>query len=796
MLLPDDPDERDALDRAVTARLRRPLVRVRADWARDGSYEHPVADLSDWVESVEVERSQTSDLPAEVGLIDGYTSAEATVELSGARGDGRHAVDTFNPWNTGGPLYGRGLVTTDLAVDLGLATDVGQVMLRQFTGPVRKVSPDYAARTVELSALDPADRLRALITLPWGSLTRATYEADPRGYPWTTNTQWALDYVLRRNGIFASPPPPSERTLFAATLHGGHVAEIASQTFAPRSTIRLPVYSGPYYRTDPGGYAHPHDMLAPSGSFDDPPSCQYIADGQVYLAPGEGMGISVLAVLGEGPDRGTADRSRMVLVILTESGSHYLQLMADRDGGVTLEYVADGAVDMALTLPPDRFGGRDWHDLTVHMAARDRDELEVNFLTGGGTHGWGGDTFSVATLPLSGLRAATRVSVYQPVPMTNVSVWMRPDAPPAVSAPNFGHESQADLDPGLNEVTALPRVTAADSWELLQEITAAEFGLFGFAEDGRPFFTSRDTLADRTGQVVRELRTTASIKELASEANADTIRNSIAWRARPSWSSPVLETVVEAEEQREFQVVPGVTVFDIELPADVLLADGVNQVPHWDAEFWADSKDQIVHGFAAQRNAGGADVDAYADPPLMELWWELAGPRLGRLTVVNNAGERVNLAAAGDGRDGEPALKLGGQRIVDGVESVGEMRRPGSIAIYGERGYEMAESDWRQLRAPQARVAGSLLASLANPVPVIEDVPIVGDPRLRIGDLVRLTDRDQLTLRATVARTKQGASRSDGLHTTLSVRPLASPGLGVLDDDTHGRLDDTMILAP
>lgn len=798
MIEPDSSEEREAFAAAVTAGHRRPLVRLRADWDRDGQYGHPLSDLSEWVEEVEVERSRTSELPAEVGLIDGYTSAEATVTLQGRRRDGGHAVDELSPWNESAELYGVPKVTADLQADLGLATSEGEVLLRQFTGPMRSLTADYQKRTVEVSALDPAENLRAIVTLPAGSMTRTTFEANPRGYPWTTNTQWALDYVLRRNEVYASPPPPPFGTIFAATMHGSHVAETAAQTFSPRSERLLPSYSGSYYRVEhEDGGPHPHGMLAPRGYYDpdDSPSCQYIAAGQLYLpGAGSGFGISALAVIGETTEPlGSNTDERLLLILPQDDGDTYWwELRARADGGVALLLIANSATEHVFALDGVTIGARGWQHLDYHVEFTAADQCTVRLLIGGLIYSW--SDVSVTPMPLTGLRAATRVSLYHPIPFTNAYVWLAATPPPGGSWPNADHVSEADLDVGLNELTALPEVVAAESWELLQEIVAAEYGLLGHDEDGRPYFRSRDTLAAQAaGDPVRELRTTSSIKELASEVNADTIRNSIVWRAQPAWLSSTLDSVVVAEEQREFQVIPGVTVFEIPLASNVVLGDGVNTVPHWDAVFWDDNEADIIHGFAAQRNVSGNDVAAYQSPPLMEMWWERTGPQVGRLTVINNANERVNLACA---ENDEPALKLGGQVIGPGVETVGEVTRPGSIAIHGQRGFEMEESPWRQLIPPQTRVAGSLIATLANPVPVIEDIPIVGDPRLEIGDPVRVTDRDNLSVRGTVARTNHGASRKDGLYSTVSVRPLAPPGFGILDDDRRGLLDDTMILAP
>lgn len=773
----------DALAAAVTARTRRPLARVRADWHRDGDYEHPLSDLTPWLESVEVERSLTSDLPVEAGLVDGFASAEATVVLSGRRPSGEHAADALSAYDESSPLYGDPLVTSDLQIDLGLATADGPRLLRQFTGPIRSVAADHVARTVEVAALDPADRIRALVTLPNGSLTRATYRDEPRAYPWTTNSQWVIDFLLRRNGVFASPAPHPD-AVFSATLHGSHIAEIAAQSFNPRSEELAGPYPGSWFEVAD----HPFGMLHPRGDWEVAPSCQHVAAGPLPLGVGEGVGFSAWAKYGEWAE-GTTDRGgdrRLVFINLAEGV--WIEAGLTGEGGVYSRF-QNGDDGNTVALSPDNIGPEEWRFVGVHVAFTDFDRFDF-ILNIGGNIWILSDVEIDSPVELVDLHASPRVSVYQPVQVSNVAVWSAP-LPPSGAWPGQNHTSEADLDPGLNELTYLPEVTAEDSWEVLQDVVNAEFGVLGFDEWGRFFFRARDSTAADVGTVERTFHTSASIKELASEVNSDTIRNAIGWSSQNGFVAADNEIIYESEDRAEFHTIGGVTLFDIPIPP-LTLIPLTAEVPHLTAAQWEAFDETIVWGYAASFNVDNAEVPN--DQGLIRVEWDLIGPRLGRLTVYNNTRQRVNFALPGS--DGEARLRLYGTPIALEPEVVGERVRPGSIALHGERGFKLPASPWRQLAAPQNAVAGSLLGQLATPIPVIEDVPVIGDPRLQIGDTVRLVDRDRLQVRATVVKINRGYGATDGLADTISVRPLAPPGYGVLDDDRLGRLDDTLILAP
>jgi hypothetical protein len=360
--------------------------------------------------------------------------------------------------------------------------------------------------------------------------------------------------------------------------------------------------------------------------------------------------------------------------------------------------------------------------------------------------------------------------------------------------PGEFHTAEASIDPGLNWLTHLPDVAAADSWAVLQDVVGAEFGTLGFAEGGEPFFRSRVSAVSDTTSVEKTYTTSRSIKELAAEVSTDTIRNVVGWESRAAFSDWNPQVLFEAQTYYQFNVIPGITQFVIPVPPLWIVPEAY-ELPHFSAEQWERDKADIVWGYVAYFPVpvGLGEVPEGE----ARITWSLIAPRTGLLTIENLSPRRFELRMPDgtDGTVGEPALRLYGHPVAPEPATLAERVRPGSLALYGERGYRLPESPWRQLDGPANAIAGSLLANLANPLPIIEDVPVVGDPRVQIGDTVRLRDRDRLEVVGTVVKVTRRLSDADGLADTIAVRPIAPPGFGLLDDERY-RLDETLTLAP
>lgn len=167
---------------AITSRERQPVVRLTADFGRDGSfgtfdpgvfrevysdtYEAAgnLNDLTPFVVSASVDKSLSTDLPDAAKLDTGYGAAAGSVTLAGSLG-GLPLTQVFtaydNPLSNLAPRIG-----TSVRLEMGMRTSVGVETLRQLTGTVRNVSIDPDAGTVNLDLLDYRDKVRTPVSLP------------------------------------------------------------------------------------------------------------------------------------------------------------------------------------------------------------------------------------------------------------------------------------------------------------------------------------------------------------------------------------------------------------------------------------------------------------------------------------------------------------------------------------------------------------------------------------------------------------------------------------------------------
>lgn len=170
-----------ALATALTSQERTIVVRVKADWGRDGTFSYDpgvfrdvfsdtfegigdIGDLSPFVESVSVDRSLSTDLPDAARLNAGFGAAEASVTLAGLLDAGMPLTQVLSAHTGSASLLRR--VTTPIYVELGAVGASGPEYVRQFTGRIRSVGVDPGGRSVTLSALDGREKLSKPVALP------------------------------------------------------------------------------------------------------------------------------------------------------------------------------------------------------------------------------------------------------------------------------------------------------------------------------------------------------------------------------------------------------------------------------------------------------------------------------------------------------------------------------------------------------------------------------------------------------------------------------------------------------
>jgi hypothetical protein len=765
---------------AVGAPLRRPVARLRADWDRDGLFAHARSDLTPVLSEVTVERSLTGDLPDAVSLIEGYASAALTATLEGAWADAQTAAAVLSPYREDSPLYRRPTLGVPVEADFGFA---GGALVRQFTGQIRSLRPDSRSRRVALTALDPADRLRALVSLPvYGIYRRDLVRYGRSGVPWSTNSTWVIDYILRRNGIYHAPPPRSDAIL-SVTNNGGLAAEVGFANDVVKNPWRGPYDGTSVWTTGPFG------GLATPGWWDHPipvPFQNYYCSDQIRLLPGVGFGMSTWTYVGTGAN-GDGTQSRILSELIPSSNAasgtltDFYRLNGSNTGRFSVSVLSAGLATQTFFFGVAQ--SAKWRYVSVHVKVNSNSTVTLTCRADGSTTVFTANITSshrsLVWYPLA------RAITYFRARLANHQVWLAPEAP--TTYPDETFTSKAALTRGANELDYLPDVQLAESWGLLQDVAGAEYAVVGFDEAGVFFFRPRSVTTDPS-TVEREITADRSLIDLAGEVNIDTVRNVIGIAARDGFFGDYV-AVIDSKDPLEFESPVGVWTFAVTLPP--LTTGPTDQaIPAVTAAQWQATT--YTWGFVAVQ-AADTTIEVSAG---VGVEYVHTGGRTGQV-IVRNYSEfpvRFQLPSA---TGGQGALRVAGFRVEMANEQVETVRSDGSIAAYGERGLPLGASAWRQRIEPLREIAGGVLATLANPLPVIAGVPVVSDPRLQLGDTVRLVDpTGQGSLRATVVDINRSLALDTGkLTERLGVRPVAPPALGILDDPELGLLDSTLIMA-
>jgi hypothetical protein len=744
------PDDLD-LAAAVDAPERTPRVRLLADWDRDQSFNHPLTDLSGVVDEVSIERALTGDLPAETTLIEGYTTAKLTARVSGQRPDDpRDIARMLSPIRADSPLFGKPSVDVPVRCDLGLTTPVGERMLRQFTGTVRRLDVASATRTVELEALDPADKLRAAVTLPLYAERLATYYSATANYHAYTNTQWLVDFCLRRNGIYFSPPP-RPTAMWAMTGHGSLAPDIGGNTQLSAETFAAP---GAALFVD-GRYG-----LAANGSTDVYTEVTYNS----AIGPYDIRNPFTLEFLVKAGGSNTfhARSTGSLLTVrsrfATGSG-HSVEIAISPTGQLLCRVYISTSVQGSFT-GPTITGPAAWHSVGLWLVASAQTRII--------TYAWqlDGVATPIQTSQANALvtfdtnpRAEIKVALSLPMQCMQIS------AGPATWPPSdwrVAHASQADLDTGLNWMTGLPDVHNADSWDTIRQAVAAEYGLVGFNEFGRFFFRTR-TSTQSTAQPAatgRTLTAAVSLADLRVSTSIDSVRNQITATITPRAESTAPVTVWQTTAVDEY-VIPANTTVRVKVTMPHRAKTSFMFLTNTPTANWTDTAP--VNGYCPVNVTTGAYVSTNVTVAL-----EHEDDEYSFFLRLINTNTFAIMFAAGT----RPALRVAGIDSVEIPPIQHSRNNPASAATWGSRVLALPDNPFRQRADTAETVSALLLDDLADPVPVLDDIPVTGDPRTQLADLVTLHDPDGLggPIRGSVIGIRRNLSDTSGLADTLTIR--------------------------
>lgn len=740
------------LNEALASADQTIVATLLADWDRD-SYNNPLSDLMPAASSITVESSATGDLPIEAGLVEGFASAQLTATLDGTLADGvTQAVDALAPYRSDSALFGKALLTAPITCDMGLNTTSGAQYVTQFTGQVRSIRVDSAARSAELVAADPAELLRAPITLPAYGTRR--WNLTSLGNLFGVRTQAIIDFVLRKNGIYASPEPHPQAQM-SCTGHGWLAAEIGTNLSMPNDLF-VPFTGDEWWVPGPFG------MLAVGAVSGSQAYQQFLAREQYSPTAGNGIGMSAWVLTGSD-------------TVLPGVGLNFA-LSPCLDGyQMDMQFGSSGGL-IGLILNTTNFSfispattPTHWQYVGLHFQHNIGGTTTITFRNEGVNSVGSGTTpaMTAAVSPFLSVQAWT-----QGVPWSNFQVWYDPN-PPVGSWPGEVHTSQADLDAGLNLMTHLPDVVNTDSWTVIKDAAAAEYGLVGFSELGRFFFRSRDHATDPTS-IEKTVTADTSLQGLAVTSNIDGVRNIITtettakYLAGPTGTLVQGPMIVNSTDAAEFNSPANkVTVWAVPLAYGEIPIYTINTLGRIDSVNWTADDSTIDDGYVVV-NALSPTTEITSGVTVLFL---AAGDRLGWLVVYNTNAVPIQFSTISS----TPAMRVVGCRLTDNPVVLNQVTDLSSISIYGSRTLQVPASDYRQLSTPLEPVASTLLSELSAPIPILDNIVTNGDPGLQLADTVRIEDPNTNgTIFATVVKIVR---RFDGgqLTDTLSVRPVTPP---------------------
>jgi hypothetical protein len=780
---------------AVNADVRRIVYKVEVDWNRDGLYTHTFSNLTTVVKSIGVNRDINNSLPQETTLVEGFHAAQLTIRLGGTRpGDAQTIAHTVSMWRTDSVLFGQSRTGVPVRVYIGHRFWNGiEVQPQQFQGVITDCRVVSSAREVTLICQDPSDGMRAAIDLPGWAMPEMISKYTGGSLVLKTNSQWVIDHVFRRNEYYMSPPCHA-KTSFALTLHGSLAPERGHQAWFWIRDGGLTSEESPYLPGRPGW------GLAWGGSSRWWAAVTYRSNFTNFAAAVNQTLVIQCQVNTDYADKVFPGQDGVLLS--WSSGATYLSgsswiVHITSTRRIMVNAYRDTSL-VSSVLGPTL--GTGWQDMWV--------EIELGASLATSTYRWVGGTST--SVDLSGLTNPVtvlynRIVLFAQLPMHDLQISDRTGLATQATIYNAGAWTpEVDIDTGLNDVVGLPLRRGVNSWDLLKEVVAAEFGVLGFTEAGRPFFRNRDTVRRSTLTTVKTIDQVKVLSDFGLTERSGSVRNNVTinYASRfitgPNDAYGVYEVIYALKDPSQFLLPPGATTVDVTIDEPNAIVD-TNALTQFTTAQWNDPASVIgigdlKHGFVTVDTTGAAVTTGITATVLVPLSpQDTKQQDVLRIIFVNNTQSFVQFKTI----DGHPALHVRGLKYFEGQTATLSYKRQGSITRYGERVLELPQSDWHQLPTSLQKVAVSLLKDLQTPVPVVDQIEAVGDCRLQLQDTVLVEDRGGLGGPMTCQVT--GISREltdlgDGkvkLTDRLSVRPLAAPGKWILGHPTWSILGQT-----
>lgn len=338
-------------------------------------------------------------------------------------------------------------------------------------------------------------------------------------------------------------------------------------------------------------------------------------------------------------------------------------------------------------------------------------------------------------------------------PVTTTTGWLNDFTPTAF------------IDKSENELDVIPFVpTSTDTWTFCSQIADAEFAALYFDGDGFPHFRNTRSDVNTVGQTVQRLLTARSdIKNLAYSSEVSQVANIVdvgyvphtMFVDQPAW-----------RPQGAIRIPPfGEFTFVLQMPGVVLSLLGFNS-------------------FVGNTAVDGTGIVIAAT----EFNWSTSTTGFYEISIT------ITSTYSGDAylvdASGQPTPELTASWVAPSSASVAPESRSdnNSIRVYREQPLSIDTTIWRQRQDVAASHAVFLISQLGTPTPVIHDVPIVGDPRIQLGDRDVLQDVNGIGVNGQyrVTGIRHKGSPSGGYEQSLTVREATDVAYWEIDNWDDG----------
>ncbi|MFF3750104.1 hypothetical protein ACFYYH_06520 [Streptomyces sp. NPDC002018] len=732
-------DER--LDAALAAPERTPVHSTRLGGREFGEQ----------IQSWKVERAYSTDLPEAVRAFSGSASAQFEAQLAGR--DGEPAPRLYSAW--AGRATGDAVRPGQSVVH---AAGVNGRTLPAFRGTVRSRTAASGSDTVTVQALDGAERLRGPASLPrpyHGVLTGRRIASAP----------WCVDELLRQGGIHTCPPPRAPLaetdadafTALYASLHGGVNATYGQPENVP--------WNGDYDWIREGA---PFEMaLMPRAAgltASWMPRSRFVTPGKVFLL------------------------ECWVNTALAKGNKIEMKAVFDRSGGA-YGYLS-GVLDIAagtFRIYSGTQSGAGWYfEWTYSKLAALRGRWHLGVLVD--TRSTGTTVLPVVQPRLTGpdgsyfagglgsyvdpSAAQPRAELYRVDLATDMAVeCLQVTDRVAADIPSFTRDDWeqkgrwtkgAVLDAEALPVYNMPKVSGSQ-WDVITEIARASMSTAEFDEQGVFHWRGPSRFARVPAEPALTVTTRRDIASLTVGEEIDACRNHCE-QPYQDWGGvdSTAGSVVDDTEVR--RIAPGASV----------------EVPYAVAEDEFDIGPLVVTDDSAVFTGHGvrfgtAETGGTAVKGVVTVSCRREGPTyVARFT---NTGSVPLWTVTKDGR---PSVRIYSLKAsADPKQRQAAWWSPDSQRYYGRQQYTAPASEWVQNSATASDLAQTMLNAGRYPVPVLGEVEILHDPRVQLGDAVRVVDTTgaRLDTLAWVVGTRTACTAGSAPQQTLTLRGTSYNGV-------------------